>query len=62
GALSSIALAMGSGLSQLTASKLTWRALAIIKEQAAVDAICFPETMCKMFIVNAPTFFTASSK
>jgi hypothetical protein len=47
-------------LSQLTASKLTRRALAIIKEQAAVDAICFPETMCKMFIVNAPTFFTAT--
>ena len=34
--------------------------MAIIKEQAAIDSICFPETMAKMLIVNAPTFFSAS--
>jgi CRAL/TRIO domain len=41
-------------------SQLSKRALAIIKEQAAIDSVCFPETMCKMFIVNAPTFFAAT--
>lgn len=36
------------------------KALAIIKEQSAVDSLCFPETMSKMFILNAPRFFAAS--
>lgn len=36
------------------------RALAIIKEQAAIDSVCFPETMSKMLIVNAPTYFSAT--
>lgn len=44
----------------MTASKLSRRALTIIKEQAAIDSICFPETMSKMLIVNAPTFFSAT--
>jgi hypothetical protein len=39
---------------------MTSRALAIIKEQAAVDSLCFPETMSKMFIINCPRFFSAS--
>lgn len=47
-------------LENLTSSQLTRRALTIIKEQAAIDSLCFPETMSKMFIVNAPTFFSAS--
>lgn len=34
--------------------------MAIIKEQAAIDSVCFPETMSKMLIVNAPTFFSAT--
>ena len=34
--------------------------MAIVKEQAAIDSICFPETMCKMLIVNAPSYFSAS--
>jgi hypothetical protein len=44
-------------LNNLTTSQLSRRALAIIKEQAAIDSICFPETMNRMLIVNAPMFF-----
>ncbi|CAB9506622.1 Phosphatidylinositol/phosphatidylcholine transfer protein [Seminavis robusta] len=47
-------------LEGLTTSQLTSRALAIIKEQAAVDSLCFPETMSRMFIINSPLFFSAS--
>lgn len=47
-------------LGGLTTSQLSSRALAIVKEQAAIDSICFPETMHKMLIVNAPTFFSAT--
>jgi len=47
-------------LNKLTTSQLSRRALAIVKEQAAIDSICFPETMCKMFIVNAPGYFSAT--
>jgi CRAL/TRIO domain len=39
---------------------LSKRALTIVKEQAAIDSLCFPETMSKMLIVNAPTFFAAT--
>jgi len=41
-------------------SQLSKRALAIVKEQSAIDSLCFPETMAKMIIVNAPTFFAAT--
>ena len=34
--------------------------MAIVKEQAAIDSICFPETMSKMLIVNAPSYFAAT--
>lgn len=47
-------------LKGLTTSQLSSRALAIIKEQAAIDSVCFPETMSKMLIVNSPMFFTAT--
>ena len=47
-------------LNKLTTSQLSRRALAIIKEQAAIDSVCFPETMSKMLIVNAPTYFSAT--
>jgi hypothetical protein len=49
-------------LDGLTLGQLTSRALTIIKEQAAIDSICFPETMCKMYIVNGPRFFGATWK
>ena len=44
----------------MTTSQLSRRALAIVKEQAAIDSICFPETMSKMLIVNAPSYFAAT--
>ena len=40
--------------------QLNSKTLAIIKEQAAIDALCFPETMNKMFIINGPRFFSAT--
>ena len=47
-------------MNKLTTSQLSRRALAIIKEQAAIDSVCFPETMYKMLIVNAPSYFAAT--
>jgi CRAL/TRIO domain len=47
-------------LNGLSTSQLSRRALAIIKEQSAIDSICFPETMSYMLIINAPTFFSAT--
>lgn len=47
-------------LNNLTTAQLSRRALAIIKEQSAIDSVCFPETMNKMLIINAPTFFAAT--
>lgn len=44
-------------LDNLTMAQLTSKAKAIIKEQSAIDSLCFPETMAKMVIVNAPRFF-----
>lgn len=47
-------------MANLTVGQLNSRTLAIIKEQSAIDSLCFPETMYKMFIINCPRFFTAS--
>jgi CRAL/TRIO domain len=47
-------------LSHLTMSQLSQRALTIIKEQSAIDSLCFPETMNKMYIINGPRFFGAT--
>ena len=47
-------------MAELTVAQLNSRTMAIIKEQSAIDALCFPETMNKMFIINAPKFFTAT--
>jgi hypothetical protein len=47
-------------LEHLTASQLNSRTLHIIKEQAFIDSLCFPETMNKMLIINAPSFFSLS--
>jgi hypothetical protein len=46
----------------LTLAKLSSKALTIIKEQSAIDGICFPETMNKMFIINGPRFFSPTWK
>eukprot|EP00555_Chaetoceros_dichaeta_P003209 CAMPEP_0198249898 /NCGR_PEP_ID=MMETSP1447-20131203/1271_1 /TAXON_ID=420782 /ORGANISM="Chaetoceros dichaeta, Strain CCMP1751" /LENGTH=431 /DNA_ID=CAMNT_0043934631 /DNA_START=128 /DNA_END=1420 /DNA_ORIENTATION=+ len=47
-------------LAQLTLSQLSSRTLDIIKKQSYIDSLCFPETMHKTIIVNAPKFFLAS--
>lgn len=47
-------------LKHLTISKISSRSLDITKEQATIDSLCFPETMNKMIIVNAPRFFSAT--
>jgi CRAL/TRIO domain len=47
-------------LANLSISQLGSRTLAIIKEQAFIDSLCFPETMAQMIIINAPSFFSAS--
>lgn len=44
-------------LAHLTTAQLGSRSLDIIKEQSFIDSLCFPETMSKMIIVNAPRFF-----
>ena len=49
-------------LAGLTASKVGKRELNLIKVQAAIDSLCFPETLNKMVIVNAPAFFTLTWK
>ena len=49
-------------LEGLTMSQLNSKTLAIIKEQAAIDSLCFPETMNKMFVVNAPRIFMTTWK
>jgi len=45
-------------LDHLKASQLNSRTLGIIKMQSSIDSLCFPETMNKMIIVNAPRFFS----
>jgi hypothetical protein len=34
----------------------------VIKVQSFIDSLCFPETMNKMVIINAPSFFSLSWK
>ena len=47
-------------LKGLSMGSLNKRTLEIIKKQATIDSLCFPETMNKMVIVNAPKFFSAT--
>jgi len=49
-------------LGELSVSQLNSRTLNVIKEQAFIDSLCFPETMSKMVIINAPRFFSATWK
>jgi len=49
-------------LGNLGMSQVTKQAMAIIKEQSKIDSLCFPETLERMVIVNAPRFFTATWK
>jgi len=45
-------------LAGLTVAALSSRTLDIIKKQSYIDSLCFPETMHKTIIVNAPKFFS----
>mmetsp|Transcript_36312 Transcript_36312/g.71442 ORF Transcript_36312/g.71442 Transcript_36312/m.71442 type:complete len:530 (+) Transcript_36312:254-1843(+) len=47
-------------LAGLTPTKINRKVLSIIQDQSRIDSLCFPETMNKMVIVNAPGYFTAS--
>jgi len=47
-------------LSNLSVSQLNSKVMSLIKEQSAIDSLCFPETMNRMVIVNAPSFFSAT--
>eukprot|EP00571_Detonula_confervacea_P011762 CAMPEP_0172299760 /NCGR_PEP_ID=MMETSP1058-20130122/1987_1 /TAXON_ID=83371 /ORGANISM="Detonula confervacea, Strain CCMP 353" /LENGTH=462 /DNA_ID=CAMNT_0013009315 /DNA_START=16 /DNA_END=1404 /DNA_ORIENTATION=- len=45
-------------LEHLSTSQLSQRALSIVKTQTAIDSVCFPETMNKTLVINAPRFFS----
>lgn len=45
-------------LEHLSTGQLNQRALSIVKTQTAIDSVCFPETMNKTFVINAPRFFS----
>lgn len=49
-------------LKNLTAAQLSKRPLKLIKDQSAIDSLCFPETLNHMSVVNAPAFFTLTWK
>jgi len=49
-------------LGELSVAQLNSRTLNVIKEQTFIDSLCFPETMSKTIIINAPRFFTATWK
>ena len=49
-------------LKHLTAAQLSKRPLNLIKEQSAIDSLCFPETLSHMAIINAPGFFAFTWK
>jgi len=49
-------------LEGLTLGQLNSRTLALIQDQIFIDSLCFPETMSKTVIINAPRFFSASWK
>jgi len=40
----------------MESSQISRKALSIIKAQIQVDSLCFPETLNKMIIINAPSF------
>ena len=44
-------------LDGLTTGHITKRALDIIQKQTEIDSLCFPETLRRLVIINAPGFF-----
>lgn len=49
-------------LKHLSPGSLSKKPLNIAKVQSSIDSLCFPETLNKMVIVNAPGFFTMTWK
>lgn len=49
-------------LSNLSSSQVTKRALNIVKIQSEIDSLCFPETLSRLIVVNAPGFFSLTWK
>eukprot|EP00560_Eucampia_antarctica_P003361 CAMPEP_0197832262 /NCGR_PEP_ID=MMETSP1437-20131217/13961_1 /TAXON_ID=49252 ORGANISM="Eucampia antarctica, Strain CCMP1452" /NCGR_SAMPLE_ID=MMETSP1437 /ASSEMBLY_ACC=CAM_ASM_001096 /LENGTH=439 /DNA_ID=CAMNT_0043435543 /DNA_START=74 /DNA_END=1393 /DNA_ORIENTATION=+ len=49
-------------LAHLSMQQLTSTCLDIVKKQSFIDSLCFPETMNKMIIINAPRFFSLTWK
>jgi len=45
-------------MGNLTSAHNLRRALNIIKHQTQVDSLCFPETLNRLIIINAPSFFS----
>jgi len=45
-------------LDHLSSSQINQRALSIVKTQTAIDSVCFPETMNRTLVINAPRFFS----
>jgi len=49
-------------LDGLSPSQISSLCLSIVQEQSRVDSLCFPETLSRMVIVNAPVFFSMTWK
>jgi len=49
-------------LKHLTTAQMSKRSLNIIQLQADIDSLCFPETLNRMIVINAPSFFTFTWK
>lgn len=45
-------------LARLTSKQLSKTGISVTKEQSTIDSLCFPETLNKLVIINAPGFFT----
>jgi len=49
-------------LDGLSTSAVTKLALRIVQEQSQIDSLCFPETLSRMVIINAPRIFSVTWK
>lgn len=49
-------------LAHLSSTQVNKRALNIVKEQSAIDSLCFPETLNRLLVINAPSFFSLTWK
>lgn len=49
-------------LAHLSSTQVNKRALNIVKIQSQIDSLCFPETLNRLLVVNAPSFFSLTWK